>query len=90
MNDMLSEKHARIVEEILLDELGINREQLIPEARLIEDLGADSLTIVELTMRLEDELEISIPDEQSERVRTVSDVFETVSDLLQQKSRAHL
>jgi acyl carrier protein len=90
MNDLLSEKHAQIVEDILLEELGVNREQLTPEARLVEDLGADSLTVVEITMMLEDGLEISIPDEKSENVRTVGELFEMLAELLKEKSRAHL
>ena len=90
MNDLLSEKHAQIVEDILLEELGVNREQLTPEARLVEDLGADSLTVVEITMMLEDGLEISIPDEKSENARTVGELFEMLAELLKEKSRAHL
>lgn len=90
MNDILSEKHIRIVEDILIETLEVNRDQLMPEARLQEDLGADSLDIADIIMQLEEELEISIPDEKSEHVRTVGELFETLADLLQQKSRAHL
>lgn len=90
MNDILSEKHIRIAEDILIETLEVNRDQLKPEARLMEDLGADSLDVVEITMMLEEKLEISIPDEKWESVRTVGEMFETAAELLQQKSRAHL
>jgi acyl carrier protein len=90
MNELLSEEHARIVEDILIETLDVNRDQLKPEARLEDDLGADSLEIVEIIMLLEEKFDISIPDEKSETVKTVAQTFEAVSDLLQQKSRAHL
>jgi acyl carrier protein len=90
MNDMLSEKHTQLLEDILLQELEVKREQLTPEARLMDDLGADSLTIAEMILLLEDEFEISIPEEKWEEVKTVGQVFEAVAELLQQKSRAHL
>lgn len=89
MNDILSEKCTRIVEDILLETLEINRKQLTPEARLVEDLGADSLDIAEITMLLEEKLNISIPEEEWDGWKTVGQVFETLAELLQQKSRAH-
>jgi acyl carrier protein len=81
MNELLSEKHARIVEDILIETLEVNRDQLKPEALLVEDLGADSLDVVEITMLLEERLDISIPDETSETAKTVGQMFEAVSDL---------
>jgi acyl carrier protein len=87
MNDILSEKDARIVEEILTRELAVQREQLTFEARLVDDLGADSLTLVEITMAIEDRFNLSTPDERWEKVRTVGDLFETLAELLQEQRR---
>lgn len=84
---MLSERDNQAVQEILVDELGVALEQLTQDARLVEDLGADSLTIVEITMRIEDAFNISIPDEQWEKVRSVSDLRETLADLLNKQRR---
>lgn len=73
--------------DILVDQLGVQRAQLTPEAKLQEDLGADSLTIAEITLALEDQLHLAIPDEAWERVSTVSDVFEVLADLLGHSTR---
>lgn len=83
MNDILSEKDARAVEEILTAELNVKREQLTPEAHLVDDLGADSLTLVEITMALEDRFNLAIPDERWEQVRTVRELHEALAELLQ-------
>jgi acyl carrier protein len=83
MNDLLSEKDTKAVIEILARELGVPEAQLTRDAKLQEDLGADSLTLVEVIMALEDRFDVVIPDERSERVETVGDVFELLSELLQ-------
>ncbi|HHY85440.1 MAG TPA: acyl carrier protein [Verrucomicrobia bacterium] len=85
MNDLLSEKDARALAEILADQLDVGGEQLTEEARLMEDLGADSLTLIEITMAIEERFDISVPDERWERVRTVRDVFEALAELLKQR-----
>ena len=82
MNNLLSEKDTGIVLQILADELGVTREQLTDEARFDQDLGADSLSMVEINMALEDRLEISIPDERAENVQTVGDLFEVLAELV--------
>ena len=87
MNDLLSEKDAKAALEILAEELGVDQKQLTSDARLKEDLGADSLTLVEINMALEDRFNLSIPDERLERVQTVGDVFELLADMLQPPSR---
>ena len=87
MKDILCEKDARVVEEILTEELGVEREQLTPEARLMDDLGADSLTLVEITMALEDRFSLAIPDERWETVRTVGELHEALAELLQERQR---
>ncbi len=83
MSNLLSEKDTKAVLKILVEQLGVQPAQLTPEARLEEDLGADSLTLVEITIALEDHFHLSIPDEQWERVSTVGEVFEALAELLQ-------
>ena len=63
------------VQDILERELGVEREKLTNEASFIEDLGADSLDIVELVMEFEKEFDIDIPDEDAEKLRTVGDAL---------------
>ena len=87
MNDILCEKDAGVVEEILTEELGVQSEQLTFGARLMDDLGADSLTLVEITMALEDRFSLAIPDERLETVRTVGDLHEALAELLQEQRR---
>jgi acyl carrier protein len=87
MNDRLSESHTRVVESILTRELNVRAGQLAPEARFDEDLAADSLALVEITMLLEDQLNISIPDERWDKIKTVGDLFEMLAELLQENRR---
>ena len=63
------------VKEIIVKELEVGAQQLTPEAKFIEDLGADSLDIVELVMALEEEFGIDIPDEDAEKLKTVGDAM---------------
>lgn len=62
------------VQAMLAEALGISADKITPDARIIEDLGADSLDVVELLSRLEDEYGITIPDEDVETLKTVGDV----------------
>lgn len=82
MNNILSAKDTKAVLEILVEQLGVKESQLTSEARLQEDLGADSLTIIQIIMALEDLFHVSIPDEAAEKVSTVQDVFDAISDLI--------
>ncbi len=82
MNTLLSEKDTKAVLDILVEQLGVQRAQLTPDARLGEDLGADSLEDVEIIMALEERFNLSIPDEVSEKISTVGDIFETLAELL--------
>ena len=68
------------VREIIVEQLGVNADQVTPEAKFIEDLGADSLDIVELVMALEEEFGNEIPDEQAEKLLTVGDVVKYIED----------
>lgn len=68
------------VKDIIVEQLGVNADQVTPDAKFIEDLGADSLDIVELIMALEEEFGSEIPDEQAEKLLTVGDVTKYIED----------
>jgi len=59
---------------LLANQLGLEREELVPEAHILDDLGADSLDVVELMMALEESFAIVVPDEDVERLQTIADV----------------
>ena len=61
------------VKDIIVEQLGVNPEQVTPQAKFIEDLGADSLDTVELVMAFEEEFGVEIPDDQAETIVTVGD-----------------
>ena len=69
------------VKKIIVEQLGVNADQVTPQAKFIEDLGADSLDTVELVMALEEEFGHDIPDEQAEKLQTVGDVIKYVEDI---------
>ena len=64
---------AERVRDIIVNQLGVNAEQVVSEAKFMEDLGADSLDTVELVMALEEEFGTEIPDEEAEKLQTVGD-----------------
>jgi acyl carrier protein len=66
------------VREIVVDQLGVEEDDVTMEASFIDDLGADSLDIVELIMALEEEFDLEIPDEEAEKISTVGDVVEYI------------
>ena len=68
------------VKEIICEHLGVGEEEVTREASFIEDLGADSLDIVELVMALEEEYEMEISDEDAEKIRTVGDVVKYIEE----------
>lgn len=78
----LTDQELTKVQDILIEELGVKREQLTLDARLIEDLGADSLSIVEIGIRVEEEFSLVIPDERMERLQTVESVYDLLGALL--------
>ena len=61
--------------DIIADRLGVDKSEVVPEAAFIDDLGADSLDLVELIMAMEEEFDIEIADEEAEKLRTVQDVL---------------
>jgi acyl carrier protein len=63
------------IKEIIASQLGVDAEEVTPEASFVDDLGADSLDTVELIMALEEEFDIEIPDEEAEKIATVSDAI---------------
>ena len=70
------------VKDIIVEELGVEREKLTGEASFMEDLGADSLDTVELVMAFEKEFDIDIPDEDAEKMRTVGDAMKYLHEKL--------
>jgi acyl carrier protein len=76
-----SEIEAKLV-DLLVDELGLERDDITMEARFEEDLDVDSLGVVELLMALEDNFDVKIPDEEAEKITTVGEAAELVSQKL--------
>jgi acyl carrier protein len=68
------EEISERVKSIIVEQLGVSLEEVTPQASFIDDLGADSLDIVELIMALEEEYDMEIPDEDAEKIQTVDDV----------------
>jgi acyl carrier protein len=74
------------VKDIIVEQLGVNPEQVTPQASFIEDLGADSLDIVELVMAFEEEFGVEVPDEDAEKLQTVGDVINYIKERAKQQS----
>jgi len=68
------------IKQIIADQLSIDEDQVVPEASFIDDLGADSLDIVELIMAFEEEFDMEIPDEDAEKIKTVQDVLDYIKN----------
>ena len=66
------------IKQIIAEQLGLNEDEISDSASLLDDLGADSLDIVELVMAMEEEFEMEIPDEDAEKIVTVKDVLDYV------------
>jgi len=64
------------VKEIIVQQLGVDADKVTPEASFVDDLGADSLDVVELVMAFEEEFDVEIPDEAAEKIATVKDATE--------------
>lgn len=68
------------VKSIIVEQLGVEEEEVTMEASFLEDLGADSLDIVELVMALEEEFDLEIPDEDAEKIKTVGDAVTYIQE----------
>jgi acyl carrier protein len=66
------------VKEVIVEQLNVAPEEVKPEAKFVEDLGADSLDVVEMIMALEEKFEIEIPDSDAEKIQTVQDVVDYI------------
>ena len=66
------------IKQIISEQLGVKLYEVLPNADLMQDLGADSLDLVELTMELEDKFGIEIPDEEAEKLNTVNEIIEYI------------
>ena len=76
---------AEKVKSIIVEQLGVKPDQVVPSASFVNDLGADSLDTVELVMALEEEFGIEIPDEEAEKILTVEDAVKYID----KKAEAH-
>ena len=68
------------VKSLVVDHLGVDEKEVVPTASFIDDLGADSLDIVELVMAFEEEFGVEIPDDAAERITTVQDAVSYISE----------
>ena len=68
------------VKEIIVEQLGVEEDDVTPAAKFIEDLGADSLDTVELVMAFEEEFDLEIPDEDAEKITTVGDAISYIKE----------
>ncbi len=82
MKTMTRETMELEVQNILMKQLNLNRDQMAPEARIMEDLGADSLDIAEITMLLEENFGVTIPDDEVEQLETVGTIHEALAQWL--------
>ena len=70
------------VKRIIVEQLGVEEDEVLPGAKFIEDLGADSLDTVELVMAIEEEFDIEIPDEDAEKITTVGEAIQYIKNLV--------
>ena len=70
------------VMDLIVEQLGVSREEAVAKASFIDDLGADSLDIVELVMAMEESFDIEIPDDDAEKIQTIGDAFSYVKGRL--------
>jgi acyl carrier protein len=68
------------IKKIISEQLGVEEEDVVPEAKFVDDLGADSLDTVELVMALEEEFDIEIPDEDAEKIQTVGSAITFIKE----------
>ncbi len=68
------------VKKIIVEQLGVEEDEVVPEASFVQDLGADSLDTVELVMALEEEFDIEIPDDEAEKMQKVSQAIDYIKE----------
>ena len=76
------------VSELIVDQLGVTKEELVPKASFIDDLGADSLDIVEMVMAMEETFDIEIPDDDAEKIQTVGDALSYLKERVGAEAKA--
>ena len=69
------------IADIIVEQLSVDKEKVVPGASFVDDLGADSLDLVELIMAMEEEFDIEIPDEEAEKIATVQDAIDFVNNI---------
>lgn len=77
----MAEDTLQRVKKIIVERLGVDESEVTPEASFKDDLGADSLDVVELVMELEDEFDLEISDEEAEKISTVADVVNYIESV---------
>ncbi|MEO0600005.1 MAG: acyl carrier protein [Myxococcota bacterium] len=77
---MSSEELIQKVKDVIAESLGVKKSEVVPAASFIDDLNADSLDIVELVMTIEKEFDVEIPDDEAEKIRTVQDAINYISN----------
>jgi len=75
INVNLSEEERLAIQTIIMDQLGVSRGQVTPDARLVEDLNADSLDMIEITMMIEERFCLAVTDAKVERIKTAADIY---------------
>lgn len=73
------------VKQIIVEQLGVDEAEVTPNAHFVDDLGADSLDIVELVMAFEEEFSVEVPDEDAEKLQTVGDVIKCIEERSKQQ-----
>jgi acyl carrier protein len=68
------------ISQLIVDQLGVSMEEIRPEVSFLDDLGADSLDIVELVMAMEEEFDVEIPDDDAEKIQTIGDAFAYIKE----------
>ena len=75
------------VKNVIIEQLGVSADEVVPEASFVDDFGADSLDLVELVMVLEEEFGKEIPDEDAEKIQTVQDAINYIQNALRKSNR---
>jgi acyl carrier protein len=84
VNTNLFDEDKAVIQTIIMEQLAIPRAQITPDARIVEDLNADSLDKIEITMMLEERFALTIPDAKVEKIQTVADIYAAVAGLREQ------